>query len=425
VARVGKGGEYEGICSEGICSDAIGLFYPMKDVVGSDNTKVLVTPVRASFNTHPGKLNFQLKVSDWINLEVKKLNGFITEYCLEDSNTFTYIPLGTASPKSTISSKMVLEVEKLKSLCELFQVDMVNNKNAISEAESVTDFFNLMMESIHEHLDVQLDPSDLSKTNTCGICAVECIIGDNKVFEDRKELICSKCADPDIRDKELYSIYRKNHNIPAELELKISKDSFYDSHWDEASESRMVKDAVLNDPDWIRTHKMYEDLGKNYWNKNIWIDSGRYILFRIILQQLLMDHWKIYDKKKACPYKSHKDFTYKERYNPWLKLWSLFQIFNLQLNTFGDDYETYFQEVYRLASMEFSTSDIPSMIVDNKINMVAIDEIKGSRGGVKTDSGCLFSLTLTCIEVDVDDVIKSQEAHSTNVNERVLNGICW
>ena len=81
MARVGKGGEYEGICS-----DAIGLFYPMKDVVGSDNTKVLVTPLRASFNTHPGKLNFQLKVSDLINHDVKKLNGFITEYCLEDSN---------------------------------------------------------------------------------------------------------------------------------------------------------------------------------------------------------------------------------------------------------------------------------------------------------------------------------------------------
>ena len=186
----------------------------------------------------------------------------------------------------------------------------------------------------------------------------------------------------------------------------------------------MVKDAVLNDPDWIRTHKMYEDLGNNELNKNIYRESGRYILFRIILQQLLMDHWKTYDKKKACPYKSHKDFTYKERYNPWLKLWSLFQIFNLQLNTFGDDYETYFQEVYRLASMEFSISDIPSMIVDNKINMVAIDE-GVCKGGLKVDSGYLFSLTLTCIEDDVDDVIKSQEAHSTNVNERVFNGICW
>ena len=141
VARVGKGGEYEGICSEGICSDAIGLFYPMKDVVGSDNTKVLVTPLRASFNTHPGKFNFQLKVSDWINLEVKKLNGFITEYCSKDFNTFTYTPFGTANPKSTFSSKMVLEVEKLKSLCELFQVDIVNNKNQMSEAVSVTDLF--------------------------------------------------------------------------------------------------------------------------------------------------------------------------------------------------------------------------------------------------------------------------------------------
>ena len=415
MARVKKTADYEGICS-----DAIGLFYPMKEVVGSDNTKVLVTPLRASFNTHPGKLNFQLKVSNIINQEPKKINGFITEYCLEDSNMFTYIPLGTASPKSTVSGKMVLEVEKLKSLCELFEVDI----EAISEAYSVTHFFNLMMRSIHDHFNVQLDPSDLSKTNTCGICAAECIIGDNKVFEDRKELICTKCADPDNRDEALCSIYRKNHNIPAELELKISKDSFYDSHWDEASESRIVKDAVLNDPDWIRTHEMYEDVVKNDWNRNIYHDSGRYIHFRIILQQLLMDHWKIYDKKKACPYKSHKDFTYKERYNPWLKLWSLFQIFNLQLNTFGDDYETYFQEVYRLASMEFSISDIPSMIVDNMINMVDIDE-GVSTCGLKVDSGCLFSLTLTCIEDDVDDVIKSQEAHSTNVNERVFNGICW
>ena len=104
--------------ADGISSDVIGLFFPMKEVRCNNHTKVLVTPLRASFNKHPGKLNFEFKEA-YDNV-TKKINGFITQYCSKTTNPFTYIPFGTASPKLTFSCQMVLEVKKLKIICELF-----------------------------------------------------------------------------------------------------------------------------------------------------------------------------------------------------------------------------------------------------------------------------------------------------------------
>ena len=101
------------------------------------------------------------------------------------------------------------------------------------------------------------------------------------------------------------------------------------------------------------------------------------------------------------------------------------------MNTFEDDYETYFQEVYRLASMEFSESDIPSMIVDNKFNIIHKHHVSAEKdvigGGYRVASvasGKTFSLAISCIQDDVSALIESQEAHIATVNERVFDGIC-
>ena len=313
----------ETVCPHGIGSDVIGLFYPMKEVPCNGSSQVLVTPLRASFNKHPGKLNFEIKEGQEYT-EHSKIRGFITEYCVETPYTFTYIPFGTARPKVTYPSQMVLKVEKLKMLCELLRIDIVVNEEEMSERDTVRDLFYCIVGDIQEHISSRGEASDVLIKNVCAVCGKECLMGDNKFYEGRMEQICNKCADPDKRDAAEFERYRENYDIPSDSELTLSKDSFFSSHWEEAYESCKVKDLIIADDDWRRTQEMFEDPDNEKMTSYIYKDNMRLIRFRITLEYLLIDHWNTHQDEKF-PYKSHADFVYKERYNPWLKLWKLFQ----------------------------------------------------------------------------------------------------
>ena len=81
------------------------------------------------------------------------------------------------------------------------------------------------------------------------------------------------------------------------------------------------------------------------------------------------------------------------------------------MNTFEESFQSYFDEVCLIASLEFLETDIPSMIVKmtSKIANMISKNIK---------------VTIYWSSDSVNTLIKTQEKHGITVHSRVLDGIC-
>ena len=87
-------------------ADVLGLFFPMNDFQMLDKREGKFTPLRASFNKHPGKLNCDYKDAN-IPTPVA-ISAFMSQYTKSKEqpgnisntgNTLYYNPFGTVSPE--------------------------------------------------------------------------------------------------------------------------------------------------------------------------------------------------------------------------------------------------------------------------------------------------------------------------------------
>ena len=100
------------------------------------------------------------------------------------------------------------------------------------------------------------------------------------------------------------------------------------------------------------------------------------IAFRINLELLMLDKITLFDKQFNDQYKEHSDFKYDENYSPWLKLWSLFTVFNLQFHAFEKFFETYFFVGWILNNMAYGERYLPSMLVRPALNFQSVPSFR-------------------------------------------------
>lgn len=292
----------------------------MKDYRSEDLMEGTITPLRGSFNKHPGKLNCKYKDSS--TSSSMSISGFMTQLTRVDGNSFYYKAFGTASPEKNISCAMV---------------------STIAAIRPILDFF------------------DIKST------------GDDKVTDL------------------MVNVLKRIETILHKLPRKASEDTDFYKKWDQFSNAVELENAMKNE-----TNMSADDRQRDR--------DKLYTILRIMIQK-----YHIESDKSAIQYKNHAEFKFPENYSPWLRLWTLFQSFNLQLNTFEESFQSYFDEMCGIASLEFSETDIPSMLAKR---------ISENNGSMDIRVTTYYSID------DVNGLIKKQEKRSLDGNCRVLDGLC-
>ena len=329
----------------------------------SDNEKNgKVTPLRASFNKHPGKLNCNYKDSK-VSPPVA-MTGFMTQYMSGKKNKDTisntskilsYNHFGTLRPEKNIPCQMVSNVEELRPICEMFGID-------ITEQVTVSFLMVEVLKQLHTFLHKSIDEATSNLLN---------------VNEKWVGLLKSESIQNALRN---------------------------DSDW-----KRLVTvlnnegDSMSSDNDF----QSYKDLFKNDDQSN---RDKLYTILRIMLQQHDIDNSNVSNESDLAV-NNHSAYEYCDNYCPWLKLWSMFRIFNLQLNTCEDSFQSYFDELCLVACLEFSETDIPSMI---------------AKLSPKTTSKTSKDITVTIhwSSESISTLIQTQETLCKKAHSRLLDGIC-
>jgi len=365
-----------------------------KSIEGEDTT---MTPLRSSLQHHPIKIKSLYEKS--VDIEFVSMNGFMTE-CSSDeslrnagnnSSAINYIPLASADPNAAKKYQIVSDTDKLSILCNIFEVEC-------NTTDSVASLMYRIIKKIQKRI---VMPMDLMTKYTCGICEEPCKKGDTYYHEDISKLICETCSKPEKRDKDQFDKYVKRYGQKVK-EQYVVKNDLFDTNWEEMLVTACTK--IRKDKDWMvlidRKSKLTGevDLPK----------AMDLIAFRINLELLMLDKITLFDKQFNDQYKEHSDFKYDENYSPWLKLWSLFKMFNLQFHAFEKSFETYFFAVWQLTRMSYKECYHPSMVVKPVLHFPLLPS---------------FQINISSSMKDVNTGVKSQKNLKKDKDSRVLDGI--
>lgn len=337
----------------------------MNDFKTDNENKGKVTPLRASFNKHPGKLNCNYKDSKVSKVSSPVvMTGFMTQYMIDekdsdsisnDRNILSYNHFGTLRPEKTILCQTVSELDKLRPICEMFDIAITDQ---VTVSILMVDVLKQLRTFLHKSIDE--DASNLLNVN------------------------------------EKWLVLLKSDNIQNALKN--------DSDWKRlVTVSNNEVDSMSSENDF----QSYKDLFKNDDQSN---RDKLYTILRIMLQQHDIDSSSVSNESDSAV-NNHSAYEYFDNYCPWLKLWSMFRIFNLQLNTWEESFQSYFDELCLVAYLEFSETDIPSMIANlsPKITSKTSKDIK---------------VTIHWSSESISSLINTQEMLCKTVHSRLLDGIC-